>query len=65
MGAHARLKNEITEDEKSHNLMSWPISFFFFFLMIIALFLKTFVHGCIATILTTAVLCNNNNNVMM
>ena len=22
---HARLKNEFTEDEKCHNLMSWPI----------------------------------------
>ena len=23
MAAHARLKNEFTEDEKCHNLMSW------------------------------------------
>ena len=23
MAAHARLKNEFTEDEKSHNLMIW------------------------------------------
>ena len=26
MAAHARLKNEFTEDEKNHNLMRWPIS---------------------------------------
>ena len=25
MAAHARLKNEFTEDEKYHNLMSWLI----------------------------------------
>ena len=25
MAAHARLKNEFTEDEKCHNLMSWLI----------------------------------------
>ena len=25
MTAHARLKNEFTEDEKSHNLMNWLI----------------------------------------
>ena len=25
MAAHARLKTEFTEDEKCHNLMSWPI----------------------------------------
>ena len=27
MAAHARLKNEFTEDEKCHNLMSWLICF--------------------------------------
>ena len=26
MAAHAHLKNEFTEDEKYHNLMSWLIS---------------------------------------
>ena len=25
MAAHARLKNEFTEDEKYHNLMAWVI----------------------------------------
>ena len=25
MAAHARLKNEFTEDEKCHNLMNWLI----------------------------------------
>ena len=25
MAEHARLKNEFTEDERCHNLMSWPI----------------------------------------
>ena len=25
MAAHARLKNEFTEDEKYHNLMRWPL----------------------------------------
>ena len=25
MAAHGCLKNEFTEDEKNHNLMSWPI----------------------------------------
>ena len=27
MAVHVRLKNEFTEDEKCHNLMSWLISF--------------------------------------
>ena len=26
MAAHARLKNELTQDEKYHNLMRWLIS---------------------------------------
>ena len=30
MAAHARLKNEFTEDEKYHNLMIWHISFILF-----------------------------------
>ena len=29
MAAHARLKNEFTEDEKCHNLMSWLIRLLF------------------------------------
>ena len=29
MSAHARLKNEFTEDEKYHNLMQWLILFLF------------------------------------
>ena len=28
--AHARLKNEFTEDEKCHNLMSWLVSYWVF-----------------------------------
>ena len=28
MAAHARLKNEFTEDEKCQNLMSWLIQYF-------------------------------------
>ena len=31
MAAHVCLKNEFTEDEKHHNLMSWLILFLFFF----------------------------------
>ena len=31
MAAHARLKNEFTEDEKCHNLVSWLSSWFRYF----------------------------------
>ena len=30
MAAYARLKNEFTEDEKYHNLMSWLIFAYFY-----------------------------------
>ena len=36
MAAHARLKNEFTEDEKSHNLMIWLICVLHTFLQILA-----------------------------
>ena len=44
MAAHARLKNEFTEDEKYHNHMTWLISFLIVHLVIsvIALCLSSF-----------------------
>ena len=51
MAAHARLKNEFTEDEKYHNLMSWLFRFCIILLcvmcwlrLLIVAFLELFVY---------------------
>ena len=39
MAAHARLKNEFTEDEKYHNLMSWLSMLVLFYPALLSLYL--------------------------
>ena len=53
MAAHTRLKNEFTEEEKYHNLMTWLIYLFIFCLFIYFYFLFIYFVFCFVCSLLT------------